>query len=266
MSKPGLFIFLLTCSCPSFAGGPLVLGGSAGTTPVTYQNPNITLNIESGDLNETTSNAEATALVLQALALWNNVVTSNIKLIPSQTQIEDIDINNYQTYLPNPGGTVFNANDNLNPVVYDSTGEIIDAFFGGDGLPGTQSDFVIGFAASIITVGSSYFDEGYAVINGKDLGLSSIEIKLLIAHEIGHFFGLDHTQVNINNQETDFGTPGFCKTNVQSAYPLMYPFVCRKEETLHQDDISSVSSLYPNASANNSPNPHIESRQRLIYS
>jgi len=28
----------------------------------------------------------------------------------------------------------------------------------------------------------------------------------------------------------------------------MYPFVCRNEETLHQDDISSISALYPDTS------------------
>jgi len=246
MFKATLLVSLLTCSSLSFAGGPLVLGGSAGTTPVTYQNPNITLHVESGSLGAL-SNAAANTLVSEALALWNNVSTSDINLVIDQTQINlDIDINNYQSYLPNPGGTVFNANDNLNPVVYDSTGEIIDAFFGVG-----QSDNTIGFAASIITVGSSYFDEGYAVINGKDLGLSDITFKLLIAHEIGHFFGLDHSQANINNQETDFGSPLLCSTRVQSAYPLMYPFVCRDEETLHPDDISALSMLYPNTSNNN---------------
>lgn len=244
MFKPTLFVSALTFSSLSFAGGPLVLGGSTGTTPVTYQNPSITLNVENGDLGAL-SNAAADTLVLQALALWNNVSTSDINLVIDQTQLSDVDINlgNFENYLPNPGGTVFNANDNLNPVVYDSTGEIIDAFFGAG-----QSDSTIGFAASIITLGNIYFDEGYAVINGKDLGLSDTTFKLLIAHEIGHFFGLDHTQVNINNQETDSGSPALCGTRVQSDYPLMYPFVCRDEESLHQDDISAISALYPNAS------------------
>lgn len=248
MFKPTLFVSLLAYSSLSVAGGPLVLGGSTGTTPVTYQNPNITLNVESGSLGAL-SNAAAYTLLSEALVLWNNVSTSDINLVIDQTQIlEDIDIDNYQTYLPNPGGTVFNASDNLNPVVYDDTGEIIDAFFGFG-----QSGYTIGFAASILTVGSPYFDEGYAVINGKNLGLSNTTFKLLIAHEIGHFIGLDHTQVNIDNRETDpnFGTPGFCSTNIQSAYPLMYPFVCRDEETLHQDDISAISALYPGTNINN---------------
>jgi len=79
MFKSGLFVSLLTYSCLSLAGGPLVLGGSTGTTPVTYQNPNITLNIENGSLGAR-SNDAANTLVLQAIALWNNVSSSNIKL------------------------------------------------------------------------------------------------------------------------------------------------------------------------------------------
>jgi len=247
MFKQIFLASVLAYSSLSIAGGPLVLGGAAGSTPVTYQNPTITLNIESGDLGLLTTNSDADALVSGALALWNNVSTSNINLIIDQTQINlDINLGNFESYLPNAGGTIFNADDNLNPIVYDSNGEIIDAFFGVG-----QSEFTIGFAASIMTVGNSYFDEGYAVINGKDIGLTSITFKLLIAHEIGHLIGLDHTQVNINNQETDFGMPRLCGTRSQNAYPLMYPFVCRDEETLHQDDSSAISALYPTTGINN---------------
>ena len=245
MLKHIILLSVLAYSSLSIAGGPLVLEGPSGITPVTYQNPNITLHIENGALG-VLSNEAADALVIEAFKLWNNVSTSTINLIVDQTQIDlDINLSNFETYLPSVDGTVFNADDNLNPIVYDSDGEIIDAFFGVD-----QSDYTIGFAASIITVGSSYFDEGYAVINGKII-LSAIELKLLIAHEIAHFFGLDHTQVNINNQETNFGAPQFCSTSDQSAYPLMYPFICRDEETMHLDDISAISALYPTADVNN---------------
>jgi len=245
MFKHTLLAPALVYSSLSIAGGPLVLEGPGGSTPVTYQNPNITLNIENGNLGSLT-NSEADALVSGALALWNNISTSDINLIIDQAQIDlDINISNFETYLPNASNTVFNASDNLNPVVYDSNGEIIDAFFGIG-----QSATTIGFAASILTIGASYFSEGYAVINGKN-GLPATAFKLLIAHEIGHLIGLDHTQVNINNQETEFALPPLCGTDSLSAYPLMYPFVCRDEETLHLDDTSAVSALYPGANINN---------------
>lgn len=243
--KYAFLFYVLAYSSTSSAGGPLVLEGPSGNTPVTYQDPNITVNIESGDLGAL-SNEAADIFVQEAFDLWNSLNTSTVNLIVDQSQINiDIDIDNFDTYLPNAEGTVFNANDNLNPVVYDSNGEIIDAYFG-DG----QSDYTIGFAASIYTLRSSYFEEGYAVINGKELGLSDTTFKLLIAHEIAHFFGLDHTQVNIDNEEAYYGSPAFCSTDNRENYPVMYPFVCRNVESLHPDDISAVSALYPGANIN----------------
>ncbi len=236
-------IVFIAYSSLSFAGGPLILEGPSGNTPVTYQNPAITVHVEEGDLGAT-SNAVANTILQEAFNLWNEVNTSTINLNINESLINvDINIDNYNLYLPNTAGTVFNANDNLNPIVYDDNGEIIDAFFGAN-----QSESTIGFAASILITGASYFSEGYAVINGRDLGLTNTDYKLLIAHEIGHFFGLDHSQVNIDNSESIFSSPGICTTSSRDNYPLMYPFVCRNTESLHSDDISALSSLYPAAS------------------
>ncbi len=236
---------LQLCNNLVFAGGPLVIEGPDGNTAVTYQNPNITLHVESGDLSATVDNAAANAIVQEAFKLWNGVSSSTINLVIKEDVIkEDINLSNFDQYIPSLVGNIFNGDDGLNPIVYDSNGEIIDAFFGAD-----ASEEIIGFAASIFYLNGSFFNEGYAVINGKDLG-TAIEFKLLIAHEIGHFFGLDHSQTNINNQETDFGFPIACSTSVQENYPLMYPFVCRNEETLHADDVSALSALYPAANIN----------------
>ncbi len=232
--------FMLLFTSPSFAGGPLVLEGPTGNTPVRYQNPNITIHVENGRLGKY-SNAAANTLVQDAFNLWNQVNSASVNLTINTTSINlDINASNVESYLPSVDNTVFNAEDNLNPLVYDNNGEIIDAYFG-DG----QSDYTAGFAASIWTLDSSYFDEGYAVINGKDIGLSLGTFKLLISHEIGHFIGLDHSQGNISNQESDFGFPRICSTSNASNYPVMYPFVCRENTSLHADDISAVSALYP---------------------
>ena len=54
-----------------FAGGPLVLEGPTGNTPVTYQNPNITLHVESGDLGTSLTNEAADEILREAFNLWN---------------------------------------------------------------------------------------------------------------------------------------------------------------------------------------------------
>ena len=244
-------IILPLCSSLVFAGGPLVIEGPDGNTPVSYENPNITLHVESGDLG-TRSNATADEILKEAFALWNTVDTSTVKLIFDDTDTRiavDINIDNFTDFIPNVPGTIFNGDDGLNPIVYDSNGEIIDAFFGVD-----ASDHTIGFAASIFNIGGSFFNEGYAVINGKDLGtlrLTDTEFKMLIAHEIGHLFGLDHSQTNINNQENISGATFICTSDIPENYPVMYPFVCRGDNTsLHADEVSAISALYPEANIN----------------
>ncbi|HHO59258.1 MAG TPA: hypothetical protein ENJ64_03370 [Thiotrichales bacterium] len=242
-----IFLLLLPAcfySSSLLAGGPLVIEGPAGHTPVSYANPNIVLNLDQGMLG-IRNKAQADLLIEQGFALWNNVSSATIQFTKGTDLSTDINISNFTTVLPNLNETVLHEDDGLNPIVYDTDGSIIDAFFGSG-----ASNNTIGFAASIVFVGSSDFVEGYAVFNGRDIGLTNTEIKLLIAHELGHFAGLDHTQANINNSESFQGLPPVCSTSLGNQYPVMYPFVCRDIESLHADDISAVSALYPSASFN----------------
>ncbi len=241
-----LFILLILYTSNTFAGGPLVIEGPNGHTPVRYANPVIVLNVDPGPLGSR-SNAQANKILQQAFSLWNNVPTSTIRFVQGADLSQDITINNFTSILPAPqanltSSSALKGNDGINPVVYDSDGSIIDAFFGVGASKNT-----IGFAASIVTIGSSNFTEGYAVFNGRDLSLSTLDFKLLIAHELGHFIGLDHTQTNISNNEKLLGSPPACSTAQPQQYAVMYPYICRTSADLHIDDISAVSTLYPAA-------------------
>lgn len=242
----GLIAFCV--SAPVIAGGPLLLEGPNGNVPAKYQDPNIVLNIEIGDLGPI-PNPAADLLVMDALSIWNNITTSTISLTQgADVTIDgvtvDIDETNFTRVIPDPDNTVIhNDDDGQNPIIYDADGSIVDAFFGiGQGTGPDAS--VVGFAASSIIIGSSFFTEGFAVINGNsNLRIDADQRKLIVAHEIGHFLGLDHTQTNIDNSESFFDS---CPAAAQS-YPLMYPYACRAElRTLADDDVA-LATLYPQA-------------------
>ncbi len=222
----------------SHAGGPLVISGPDGNTPVTYQTSNITMNVENGDLGSLT-NAAAITLLQDAFDLWNNVSTSTVNLNIDQTQIAlDVNETNFETYIPTVDGTNLNDDDNLNPVVFDSDGKIIEAIFG-IGQTG-----LLGIAGSFINDETGNYIEGFILINGANGGTDT-KITLTLAHEVAHFIGLDHTQVGIDNEESFSGLPQTCLTTDAVNYPLMYPILCRFSNNLHADDISAISALYP---------------------
>jgi len=239
MLKRILGLSALFLGSAAHAGGPLVLEGPAGHTPATYENPNIVFNIESGDLGAVATNTQANQMVLAALNLWNGIGDATINLSRGADIPVDINISNFTSWIPDPNDNAAqNDDDGLNPIVYDADGSIIDAFFGAG-----QSSSVVGFASSSIFVGGSHFTEGFAVINGKDLGLSTIRITLIIAHEIGHMFGLDHSQADIDySQSLSAGC-----VSATDRYPLMYPYACRTKAVLHPDDELAVATLYPSA-------------------
>lgn len=224
----------------SFAGGPTTIAGPTGNTAVTYQNPAITVHVEKGDLGAFL-NADAVTLMQEAFSIWSNVNTATISINIDQTVLDfDVDQNNAETYLPTVDESELNEADGINPIIFDDDGQIIDMYLGAG-----QSDFIIGFAQSISTTTGSFFLEGFAVINGKNTSTDNA-LKLLLSHEIGHFFGLDHSQVDIDNKEP----APFCDNINREVYPLMYPIRCRLTVSLHSDDISAVSALYPTVDIN----------------
>ncbi len=215
---------LMTFSASVFAGGPLV---------VCYQFPtkypgagSVSLNYDQGILGSRTK-VQADALVTEAVSLWTNVVTSTVAISRGADLPVDVAGSNYATFL-------YDFSDGWNPVIYDTNGSIIDSIFG----VGAKNS-VLGFAGSAWNNNGSQCEyvEGRAVINGY-IPVNDTTMKVVLAHEVGHLIGLDHTQLD-NSQ-------GLVSSN-PSNYPLMYPIAYRSYSSLHEDDISAVSALYPDA-------------------
>ncbi|MGA2630459.1 MAG: hypothetical protein ABSG54_09615 [Terriglobia bacterium] len=77
--------------------------------------------------------------------------------------------------------------------------------------------------------------------------MTSAQFNEAIAHELGHFIGLDHSQINVEVLNDN----GTCPTADLAGLPLMFPFaVCQARSTaslpmLAPDDAAWVSYLYP---------------------
>jgi len=215
-------LIMLAFAAPLWAGGPLnVCSG----TPIKYPGAGtVTLNYDQGNLGSRT-NAQAGALVTDSVSLWTNVTTSTVSLLRGTDLPVDVTTANYTRYLDN-------YSDGLNPIIYDTDGSITDALFGVNAKNG-----ILGFAGSAWTSsgGICQYSEGEGVINGY-LSISDTTLRVVLAHEVGHLVGLDHTQID-NSQ-------GLTTSN----YPLMYPIAYRNIFSLHEDDISAITDLYPEPS------------------
>ena len=215
-----------TLVAPVQSGGPLSL---VNHQPVVYANggTSLTLNLDQGPLG-TRTNAQANALVQNAIGLWNGVSTSTLRISIGAPLPIDYTTANYTN--------VYNRwTDGLNPVIYDSDGSLTDLLFG----TGAKAS-VLGFAGSAYYTSGSLagkYAEGQAVLNGW-LGVSDVTWTIVLAHEIGHLFGLDHSQLD--------GTQGL----PTSDFVLMYPVAYRALQSLHEDDIAAVTALYPAANVN----------------
>jgi hypothetical protein len=217
--------FVALAAANAHAGGPMWICNDGAKTPVFYSPATVNLNYDLGNLGPRTK-AQADAIVTNSVALWTNVPTATITIGRGADLPVDVTTLNYAPYLANSG-------DGINPVIYDTDGSITDDLFG---LGAKNS--ILGFA------GSSYYlaptcryAEGRAVINGF-FGVTDTTMGMVIAHEIGHLIGLDHTQLD--------SAQGLASSN----YPLMYPIAYRNVLTLHEDDVAAVSALYPDATVN----------------
>ena len=201
------------------AGGPLQVC-SAGT-PVKYAGAGaVSLNYDGGGALGSFTKAQADAIVTAASALWTNLGTATFAFSRGPDLPVDVTSANYTMYFGN-------FSDAKNPVIYDSDGSIIDLVLG----TGASSS-VLGFAGSAWS-GCNYA-EGQAVINGR-IAVSSTTMTTVLAHELGHLIGLDHTQIDAAQGLDPSG----------ANFPLMYPIAYRATATLADDDIAAVSALYP---------------------
>jgi hypothetical protein len=266
--------FLLLVSClllPSslFAAGAILVDTGGTGAAVLWKDGVARFNLESGPeggLGQL-SNEEAAALIRGFFEDWQNVTLDGIATVSltaeegeSLGSVDASNLDDHFTYCPPdeecpteaPPFVQGSATTGQSPILFDDDGSMTDAVQGSG-----ASRSILGFAGPRVVDridGVLYITEGQALLNGRFIdGISSStnpevtveEFKGAIFHEIGHFLGIDHTQVNLdsvikylNGDESE-----------KDAIPTMLPLFVDGEAQFspHFDDKAAVSFLYPSA-------------------
>lgn len=275
---PVVLLCLFVAVNPLWAGGPLLIGGpSVGSQPAFgldgqpfIWNPAampIQYRVDPGPMAvapsgaEVISNSQGLQRLQSMFGVWQAVPTASLSftnagaLLPSGAYAGG-DLKTLQQYDAVVGSCKSGAQS---PVVFDADGSLLTAL----GLPPE----VIGFTSHCaVDTAHGYFSSAVILMNGKmqdgvntptsatpNYELSANQFDEAMTHEIGHFAGLDHSQINL-----DLYTQGVYPCNVDelAGLPLMFPIeMCQARKdaglpVLSPDDLSWISSLYPNANFN----------------
>jgi hypothetical protein len=235
-------------------GGPLVVdtaGGGVGwdtTGPVPYRTDRGGLGV--------LAPVEAVALVDALFDVWTDVPTATIGFARAGETTADVDASNFGPFLGPYGGAVAPAGASV--VVFDADGSIFDALFGvGTSVVGFAGPLYFSDGVTTVAIGDpvppgARTIEALVFLNGKwidgvnapasgnrELPLATFQAA--VVHEIGHFAGLDHTQIHGLSGRPDSDSP-YRTTPVETMFPFI---VDGTQTTLERDDAVALSALYP---------------------
>lgn len=244
----GLFFFALSSQRPAHAGGPLIVGGIFGVDaqPFTWDTSAPIDYTTDGGMLGTLSETEANDRVATMFQVWQDVTTATISFsragpIMNAGVFTDGDVDTMEEFDAVEGACLAG---NQSPIVYDADGSLFDDLVGDPN--------VIGFAGPCQITPLGRIVGAIAALNGRfldgiddssltppNLELTDAEFNTAFIHEFGHFFGLDHSQINVN-------CLGGCGVDDLEGLPTMFPKLLSDEmQTLAPDDIAWISRLYP---------------------
>ena len=238
----GAAVVLVSTAGQADASGALYLRSSGNPYRWPDGGRSIPYNPDRGGLGKLDA-ATALAQTEAAFAAWEAVSTSTASYRNAGLLPVDVNQSNFGPYL------FATQPDGRSAIVYDQNGAIFNSLFGfGSGI--------LGFAGpEWVDPATGDVIEAFAFLNGGPnlvLGFPTSEMLTIQVHEFGHYANLAHTV--INGQIALFDDPTgpdpfdtFPREDLAGRIETMYPFVFRAggQETLHADDVASLSRLYP---------------------
>ena len=255
---------LLAASHICLAGGPKYIAGSTYFNPaamgtvVHWSGGKLNYSVDQGALSATVTNAQATAMVDAAAALWSNVTTAAVVLTDMGPLNEDVSGANIQAsngVITAPSDVISSAANFPLAVIYDSDGSVIDALYGTyTSQPDNCSQNGVYVWLDNVNPDAT-IAHAVILLNGRCTGSTALlqMMTFNIERAFGRVLGLDYSQVNpgaLTNVVTG-GTQG---------WPIMQPLdgVCGVAggqciplpAALHYDDIAALCRIYPVTGAN----------------
>jgi hypothetical protein len=258
-----LVSFLLIVS-PSFAGGPMTVTGPAAITPgqpfVWDVSTPIRYTVDSGPLSvnpsgqTVISNAQGLTRVQSLFQNWQSVPTAAISFsyAGAISGVPGGDVKTIQNFNTVQGSC--NAGTQ-SPVIFDANGSLIRALGMDPLVIGFTSlckpDPQAGLILSALILLNGEFQDGVNDPSTNNYEIAADQFDEAITHEMGHFSGLDHSQINLDLYQS--GVVGNCNLDELAGLPLMFPVAfCQSRKSaglpiLAPDDMAWVSKLYPNS-------------------
>jgi len=257
-----IFLASLLTSGLVVAGGPLIVTGPGALQPgqafVWPAGVAIRYTVDSGPLSVNPSgqtvitNAQGLARVQSLFQNWQSVSTASIAYAYAGpiTGISGGNVKTIQNFNIVKGSC---NSGTQSPVIFDANGSLLHALGLDPLVIGFSStcklDTQAGHITSAMILLNGSFQDGVTNATANNFELSADQFDEAITHEMGHFSGLGHSQINLDLFQN--GQVNNCDADELAGLPLMFPVAfCQSRKSadlpiLSPDDAAWISKLYP---------------------